>query len=80
MWAMINQLQLLLLLLITGAYLPKDIRDYISGMEFSMFSLSFLSIKSIQIVEYSIGWIDFDQSNHRIGGSGIESGIGNINI
>ena len=79
MWAMINQLQLLILLLITGAYLPKDIRDYITGMEFSMFSFSFLPFESIWFIDYNIGWLNFEQGDEQMTDTGMQSGSSLIN-
>ena len=46
-WGLMNQFQMVLLLNLIGANLPKDVKDYLEGMEFTMFSLDFLSFSGI---------------------------------
>ena len=79
MWAIINQLQLLTLLVITEAYLPKDIRDYINGMEFSMFSFSFIPFINIPLLHDYVEWLDFQQPDVRMQTVEVNSGSALIN-
>ena len=41
-WSMANQMQLLLLLILTGAYLPPNVKDYIGGNTFASFNFNFI--------------------------------------
>ena len=48
-WLVVNQFQLYLLLLLTNVSLPVDVREYIKGNSFFMFSMSFLPFKDSSI-------------------------------
>ena len=41
-WIIIGQFQLLMYLLLTKAYIPKLIADYIVGIDYIMFSFNFI--------------------------------------
>lgn len=56
LWLIFNQFQTLLLLLITGAYIPKDIIDYLLGMEFTLFNFEFLGLNRIDFIDKGRNW------------------------
>ena len=35
-WSIVNQFQMLLLLLLTGAFMPATVRQFLSGMDFAL--------------------------------------------
>ena len=35
-WSIVNQFQMLLLLLLTGAFIPETVRQFLSGMDFAL--------------------------------------------
>lgn len=62
-WHSVHQFQALLLLIITGAYIPKNVVDFLIGLKFSLFSFSFLNLHQIVPFKYLLNWFYFDQSN-----------------
>ena len=70
---MLNQYQLFLLLPLTNAFMPKDIIDYLIGVEFTMFNFEFLKIKSLFKIDNLLKDIDKEQTNWYMSQIGIES-------
>ena len=66
LWIMINQIQLLLLLFITGAFIPKDVADYIVGMKFASFSFGFINYDNLWLVSKYYDYFDWNQPNDYI--------------
>lgn len=60
-WSMFNQIQLLIFLLIMDTFIHEDVREYIEGFEFSLFTLSFLNIGKIPGLKYLPDWPDEHQ-------------------
>lgn len=73
-WAMINQFQLYLLLLLTGAYIPVTIRGYLAGVEFVSFSFNFIPFKNIGLVSHFYNWLTFSHNNDNLSDIGLKSG------
>mmetsp|Transcript_12717 Transcript_12717/g.11284 ORF Transcript_12717/g.11284 Transcript_12717/m.11284 type:complete len:104 (+) Transcript_12717:389-700(+) len=71
---MLNLIQLYMLLLLTGAYFPKDVRDYISNMEFAMISLDFIPFEKIPAISFPMKSLNFDQASVPLKDIGIDSG------
>ena len=61
-WTMINSYQVLMLLLLTGAFFPKLITDFMSGFNFAMFSFGFIPILKIPIMNNVNKWFDYDKN------------------
>lgn len=80
MWAIINQIQLLLLLLLTGAYFPKDVVDFLTGFEFSMLSLNFLQTDTWSIFDKVTNWLHSEQPHYYLGVIGVESKSSLVNL
>ena len=72
-WAILNQLQMLVLILLVDDFLPTDIQSYMQGVEFALFDFDFLPVVEIDFVDTSIDWIDFDQPNPTLEMLGFES-------
>ena len=41
LWVVLGQFQMFILLLLTSAYVPKNVADYLLGMDYAMFSFQF---------------------------------------
>ena len=74
LWLIINQLQLLMLLLLTGAYIPTDIVKHLCSSQFSTFSFSFIPFNQVPGVEAATEWTHFEQQDHYLDEMGLESG------
>ncbi|CAI2380590.1 unnamed protein product [Moneuplotes crassus] len=74
LWAMANQVQLMLLLLLTKSSLPYDIVGYITTNGFFSFNMKFLPIKSNIISEVPLEWMSKTQSSIELEDMGLESG------
>ena len=58
LWLVFNQYKLLLLLLLTGAYFPEPIVEFITGMNFTLFSFDFLASENTSILKEAINSIN----------------------
>lgn len=74
LWAMANQLQLFMLLILTGVYLPVDVIEYITANKFMSFSMDFLPVDNLVFVKIPTGWFESDQDWNILGNIGISSG------
>jgi hypothetical protein len=73
-WLIANQLQLLMLLLLTGAYLPPSIIALFTGSSYLTFSLNLISVESIPVINVIPKIVGFDQSNEYLYEMGLTSG------
>ena len=80
LWIMINQIQLLFILFITGADIPKDVVDFIIGMKFASFSFNFMNYGNIWIFSKLQQYFDWDQSNSYLSKIDLNSWSTVINI
>ena len=79
-FSMINQFQLLLLLLWTGAYISDEVSSFIKGMSFTMLNFSFLKLENISFLKESLNYLSFPQNNLNLDNIGLSSGNTFINI
>jgi hypothetical protein len=75
----VNQLQLLMLLPLTGAFIPKDIIDFLVGMSFSNFNFDFISVDKIPIFSHISEKLGHDHDNEYLKDIGVESGSTLVN-
>ena len=78
-WISINEFQLLLLLLLTGAYFPSNISYYLTGVSFSSFSFNFIPVIKSPGPNYLKSWLDFNLNNDYLSDIGLNSGSSIIN-
>lgn len=78
LWIMVKQTQLLMLLSLTGAYIPKDITDSLEGMSFVNFN--FFSLSSIPVISWLYEHVDFEQANASLNAISLEHGSTLLNI
>ena len=79
MWAIINQFQMLLLLLLTGAYMPKAVRQYLSGMNVMFFNFNFIPFNKIPFIYDLYLWLEFEHNDEELKEIGIENGSTIVN-
>ena len=79
MWAIINQFQLYILLLLTGAYIPGNVKKYLSGIEIILFDFDFIPLLDLPLLDELKRFLDFDQSSEMLKDIDIESGSSVIN-
>ena len=80
LWSMINQAQLLLLLLLTRAFIPLDVQNIILGVKFSLNIASYFEFLKIEFIRSIIGEFDFKLSNQSLDLLGIKSDSSIYNI
>lgn len=59
-WTILNYFQLLLLLLLTGAYFPLGIRNFFAGISPISFSFNFIPVYSMSFIEEKIENLNFN--------------------
>ena len=59
LWISVNQLQLILLLLLTGAYFPQKVIDYLESLKFALMSFTFIKFEDLLIFRDVIGYLTF---------------------
>ena len=60
LWISLNQLQLILLLLLTGAYFPQKVIDYLESLKFALMSFTFIKFEDLLMFKDVIGYMTFD--------------------
>ena len=80
LWSMISQAQLLLLLLLTRAFIPLDVQNVILGVKFSLNIASYFEFLKIEFIGSIIGEFDFKLSNQSLDLLGIKSDSSIYNI
>ena len=80
LWSMINHAQMLLLLLITRAFIPLDIQNVILGAKFTLNVASYFSFHKIKLFESVIEEFDIKLSNQSLELLGINSKSSIYNI
>ena len=79
MWFLINQFQLLMLLLLTGTYMPKTVRQYLSNMDIVLFNLDFIPISRLPLISNLYDYMRFEQNNENMSDFGIDYGSTLVN-
>ena len=72
MFVSINQFQLYMLIPLTGAFIHKNILDYIKGFEFAVFTLNFIDFKQVIILKYPAQYYEFETDDEYLSSVGIE--------
>ena len=82
-WAIFSQYRTLIFLILTDAYLPGSVVEYITGMKLFSFNFSFLKISNWPGINLGTNVLNYNQINTQLETIGIESGssfVNNINI
>ena len=78
-WLMINQLQLLLLLLLTQVYMPLNVIDFIVGFKFALISFDFLPFKKAKAGVSVEDLFGYNQANDMLSRLDLDNGSSVVN-
>ena len=73
-WSILGQFQLFMLLPLTKVYLPKDLIDYCIGMQYTMFSMNFISLYNMFGISEIQKYFNIDQPNSYLANLNMNSG------
>ena len=74
MWSIVNQFQMLLLLLLTRAFIPDKIREYLLGMDFTLMNFNFIPLNEVPMISIPYDWIEYEQYDTNLQDIGVENG------
>ena len=80
LWSMINQTQIFFFLLITGAFIPKDIETVITGLKISLNPFAYFQSNSGGNSNFVSTFFDFGLENSNLEKFGIKSDSTAVNI
>ena len=80
LWAMVNQAQIFLLLLLTRAYIPLDLQNIITGTKFTLNIASYINFQSFGELGSILGEFHFKLSDQSLDLLNIESDSSLFNI
>ena len=78
-WLILHLFQILILLILTRAYIPEAVKQYLLGMNFNFANLSFIQFKDVPLVSEFYSWMEFDQLNDDLKYLEVSSGSTFIN-
>ena len=78
-WSILNQFQMIMLLIFTGAFIPEAVREYLLGVDFVLFNFKFLSLLEVPFISDLHDWMKFDQQNQNLKDIDIDYGSAAIN-
>ena len=82
-WMIFNHMRMLILMLLTEAYFPTQVNNYLVRLKLFSFNLSFLSIQNMPGLNEILKLFDYPQSNAVLQDLGLESQstlVNNINL
>ena len=80
LWSMINQAQMLLLLLLTRAFIPLDVKNVILGSKFALNFATYFDFLNFKFMGSIINVFEFELSNQSLQLLGINSDSSIFNI
>ena len=78
-WTIVNQFQMFMLLLLTGAFIPETVRQYLSGMDFVSLNFDFIPFIEVPLISDLYLWMKFEQTNDDLGDIGLDDGSTVVN-
>ena len=73
-WLIANQIQLLSLLLLTGAFLPPSVKEILVGGQFTSFWFAAIPVSNVPVINISVELFDIEQDNVNLELMGLNSG------
>ena len=73
LWWVFNQMQIFLLLVLSGVYLPIDVENILTGLKFALSPLDYVPLSSIQFYSITFSVFDFTLNNITLNAIGIQS-------
>ena len=78
-WSIVNQFQMFMLLLLTGAFIPETVRQYLSGMDFVSLNFDFIPFIEVPLISDLYIWMKFEQTNDDLSDVGLDDGSTVVN-
>ena len=78
-WSILHLFQMLMLLILTGAFIPKTVRQYLSGMHFVLLNFDFIPFIDVPFISDLYLWMKFDQSDDSLKEVGLHDGSATVN-
>ena len=78
-WSIINQFQMLMLLILTDAFIPLTVKHYLSGMEFALNFFGLIPFYKVPLIANLYSWMKFEQYNNNLYSIGVEDGSTSVN-
>ena len=78
-WSIVNQFQMLMLLILTGAFIPLTVRHYLSGMDFVSLNFDFIPFIEVPLISDLYLWMKFEQTNGDLKDVGLDYGSTVVN-
>lgn len=78
-YSMVNQFQIFMLMPLTEAFFPVEVIMFLTGLDFTMLSFSFLPLDEISGVDIILSWFDFKQEDNYYSEMGLASGSTIVN-
>ena len=79
LWLVVNLFQMLMLLILTGAFIPEALRQYLTGMKFALLNFNFIPYIRIPFIYEAHEWIKFEQNSEDMKDVGISDGSTIVN-
>jgi hypothetical protein len=73
LWAIMQQLQMVIVLVMVDSYTPEDVDTYLEGVSFAMFNFNFIPIVDIPLVDVPVEWMESAQPFDKLETLGLES-------
>ena len=78
-WSIVNLFQMLMLLILTGAFIPTTVKEYLSGMNFVLLNFDFIPFIDVPLVSDLYQWMKFGQKNDNLKDIGVDNGSTTVN-
>ena len=78
-WLILGLYQMLMLLILTRAFIPEVVRQYLTGMNFALMNFNFIPYIRIPFIYEAHEWIKFEQNSEDMKDIAISDGSTIIN-
>ena len=78
-WLILGLYQMLMLLILTRAFIPEVVRQYLAGMNFALMNFNVIPYIRIPFISEAHEWIKFEQNSEDMKDIGISDGSTIIN-
>ena len=78
-WSIVNLFQMLMLLILTGAFISTTVKEYLSGMDFVLVNFDFIPLVDISLISDLYTWMKFGQKNENLKNIGVDDGSTAVN-
>jgi hypothetical protein len=79
-WAFVNQLQIITLLILIDSFTPKDLLDYLEGISFVNMNFDFIPFRDVPYVNWPTDQLDIELDDRKLNASGIHSRSTFVNL